>query len=58
MNSNQFLLAVKTVDTLSKTPNHNELSDLYGLYKQAILGDNNNIEQHASIACSTIYFKF
>jgi len=44
MNSNQFLLAVKTVDTLSKTPNRNELSDLYGLYKQAILGDNTNAE--------------
>ena len=44
MNSKQFLTAVDTVNTLSKTPSHSELTELYGLYKQAILGDNTNAE--------------
>ena len=44
MNSKQFLIAVEIVNTLSKKPHHDELSDLYGLYKQATLGDNYNTE--------------
>ena len=44
MNSKQFLTAVDTVKSLSETPSHSELSELYGLYKQATLGDNTNAE--------------
>jgi diazepam-binding inhibitor (GABA receptor modulating acyl-CoA-binding protein) len=44
MNSKQFLTAAETVNSLSKTPSHSELSKLYGLYKQATLGDNTNTE--------------
>jgi diazepam-binding inhibitor (GABA receptor modulating acyl-CoA-binding protein) len=44
MNSKQFLTAADTVNSLSETPSHSELSELYGLYKQATLGDNTNAE--------------
>jgi diazepam-binding inhibitor (GABA receptor modulating acyl-CoA-binding protein) len=44
MNSKQFLTATETVNSLLKKPSHSELSELYGLYKQAILGDNTNAE--------------
>jgi diazepam-binding inhibitor (GABA receptor modulating acyl-CoA-binding protein) len=40
-NSQQFLLAVEAVNQLSTKPNNDILSKLYGLYKQATLGDNN-----------------
>ena len=39
-NSEEFLLAADIVKKLKKTPNDNELLELYGLYKQAILGNN------------------
>ena len=40
-NSSQFLLAVEAVNQLSTKPNNTVLSKLYGLYKQATVGDNN-----------------
>jgi diazepam-binding inhibitor (GABA receptor modulating acyl-CoA-binding protein) len=40
-NSQQFLLAVEAVNQLESKPNNDILSKLYGLYKQATLGDNN-----------------
>ena len=40
-NSPQFLLAVEAVNQLSTRPNNDMLSKLYGLYKQAKVGDNN-----------------
>ncbi len=40
-NSSQFLQAAEAVKDLSTTPNNNILSILYGLYKQATVGDNN-----------------
>ncbi len=40
-NSSQFLLAAETVKTLSKKPNNTTLGILYGLYKQATVGNNN-----------------
>jgi diazepam-binding inhibitor (GABA receptor modulating acyl-CoA-binding protein) len=39
-NSSQFLQAVEAVNQLSSKPDNNTLSKLYGLYKQAIIGDN------------------
>jgi diazepam-binding inhibitor (GABA receptor modulating acyl-CoA-binding protein) len=39
-NSEQFLLAVEAVNQLSSKPDNNTLSKLYGLYKQAIVGNN------------------
>jgi diazepam-binding inhibitor (GABA receptor modulating acyl-CoA-binding protein) len=39
-NSSQFLLAVEAVNQLSSKPNNETLSKLYGLYKQAIIGNN------------------
>jgi diazepam-binding inhibitor (GABA receptor modulating acyl-CoA-binding protein) len=39
-NSQQFLLAVEAVNQLSTKPNNDTLSKLYGLYKQATVGDN------------------
>lgn len=41
MNSEEFLVAASTVNNLANKPNNDELSTLYGLYKQATLGDNN-----------------
>jgi diazepam-binding inhibitor (GABA receptor modulator, acyl-CoA-binding protein) len=43
-NSEEFLLAADTVKKLKKTPNDNELLELYGVYKQATMGDNNQSE--------------
>jgi diazepam-binding inhibitor (GABA receptor modulating acyl-CoA-binding protein) len=40
-NSQQFKLAVEAVNQLSTRPNNETLSKLYGLYKQATVGDNN-----------------
>ena len=41
-NSKEFLLAADIVKKLKNTPNDNYLLKLYGLYKQATSGDNNN----------------
>lgn len=40
-NSEEFVIAVETVKQLSKTPITDELKVLYGLYKQATIGDIN-----------------
>ena len=40
-NSKEFLLAAQIVKELKTTPNDNELLELYGLYKQATVRDNN-----------------
>ncbi len=40
-NSSQFLQAAEAVNQLSTRPNNETLSKLYGLYKQATVGDNN-----------------
>jgi len=40
-NSKEFLIAVKTVKQLCQTPTTDELKVLYGLYKQATIGDIN-----------------
>ena len=40
-NSEEFLLAANIVKKLKETPNSEELLELYGLYKQATVGDNN-----------------
>lgn len=40
-NSNEFLIATQTIKQLNETPNTNELKILYGLYKQATIGDIN-----------------
>ncbi len=40
-NSPQFLQASESVEQLSKKPDNNTLGKLYGLYKQATIGDNN-----------------
>ena len=40
-NSEEFLLAAEIVKKLTQTPNNDELLELYGLYKQATVGDNN-----------------
>ena len=39
-NSQQFLVASKTVNKLLTKPTDDELTELYGLYKQATCGDN------------------
>ena len=39
-NSSQFLQAAEAVNQLSSKPNNETLSKLYGLYKQALVGDN------------------
>ena len=41
-NSEEFNLAAEIVKKLSKTPDNDELLNLYGLFKQATAGDNNN----------------
>ena len=43
-NSKEFLLATQIVKKLKNTPNDNELLELYGLYKQATIGDNKQPE--------------
>ncbi len=40
-NSAQFLEAAEAVKTLTTQPDHDTLASLYGLYKQATVGDNN-----------------
>ncbi len=40
-NSSQFLQAVDAVNKLSIKPDNNTLGILYGLYKQATVGNNN-----------------
>ncbi len=40
-NSPQFLLAAEAVQQLSTKPDNETLLKLYGLYKQATIGDNN-----------------
>jgi len=40
-NSEQFSLAADTVKKLKTKPNDDELLSLYGLYKQATVGNNN-----------------
>ncbi|CAO3666812.1 unnamed protein product [Rhizopus stolonifer] len=40
MPSPQFETAAKEVKELSKTPSNDELLELYGLFKQATVGDN------------------
>jgi len=39
-NSPEFLLAAETVKKLKHTPDNDELLFLYGYYKQATVGDN------------------
>ena len=41
-NSKEFLLAADIVKNLKSKPQDEELLILYGLYKQATVGDNNN----------------
>jgi len=41
VNSNEFNLAADIVKKLIKTPDNDELLHLYGFYKQATVGDNN-----------------
>lgn len=38
---NEFEIAVTNVNNLTRTPTDTELLNLYGLYKQATVGDNN-----------------
>ncbi|KAG0747878.1 hypothetical protein G6F57_001952 [Rhizopus arrhizus] len=40
MPSQQFTTAAEEVQKLSTKPSNDELLELYGLYKQAIVGDN------------------
>jgi diazepam-binding inhibitor (GABA receptor modulating acyl-CoA-binding protein) len=40
-NSEQFLLAAEAVKDLNTKPNNEVLGQLYGLYKQATIGNNN-----------------
>lgn len=40
-NSSQFINATTIITKLNQTPSNDELGQLYGLYKQATLGDNN-----------------
>ena len=40
-NSSQFLQATEAVKTLQNKPDNDTLGQLYGLYKQATVGDNN-----------------
>jgi diazepam-binding inhibitor (GABA receptor modulating acyl-CoA-binding protein) len=39
-NSPQFLEAAEAAKNLTNTPDHDTLASLYGLYKQATVGDN------------------
>ena len=41
MNSKQFNQAIEIVKKLNQKPDQNELLQLYGLFKQATIGDNN-----------------
>lgn len=41
INSQEFLIATKTVQNLKVKPNDKELLELYGWYKQATVGDIN-----------------
>lgn len=41
-NSNEFNIAADIVKKLNQTPSNEELLVLYGLFKQATVGDNNN----------------
>ena len=41
-NSNEFTMAANAVKHLRSKPNDEELLKLYGLYKQATVGDNKN----------------
>ncbi len=41
VNSPQFIQATQVVHNLKTTPDNNTLGQLYGLYKQATIGDNN-----------------
>ena len=43
-NSNEFLTAADYVKKLKTTPNNDELGVLYGLYKQATIGDINTLK--------------
>ena len=43
-NSEQFLKASERVKNLKKNPNDEELLELYGLYKQATIGNNNIVK--------------
>ena len=43
-NSEEFLLAADIVKKLKEKPTDEELLELYGLYKQATVGDNNQPE--------------
>ena len=42
VNSDEFSMAANVVKNLKKTPGDDELLVLYGLFKQATVGDNNN----------------
>ena len=41
-NSSHFIKATEVVKTLKTKPDNDTLSNLYGLYKQATVGDNTN----------------
>lgn len=43
-NSNEFNMAADVVKKLKTKPNDDELLTLYGFFKQATVGDNNNPE--------------
>lgn len=43
-NSSQFVSACNIVKNLNSTPTNDELCRLYGLYKQATLGDNTTVK--------------
>lgn len=43
-NQESFLKAAEEAKTLKQKPNDGELSELYGLYKQAMIGDVNTGE--------------
>ena len=43
-NSEEFNMAANIVKKLRQKPNNDELLSLYGLYKQAVNGDNKNEE--------------
>jgi diazepam-binding inhibitor (GABA receptor modulating acyl-CoA-binding protein) len=43
-NSEQFINATLIVKTLKSKPSNSELCSLYGLYKQATLGNNNTVK--------------
>jgi diazepam-binding inhibitor (GABA receptor modulating acyl-CoA-binding protein) len=43
-NTKEFLLAAEVVKKLKTKPSQEELLTIYGFYKQAVFGDNNNGE--------------